>query len=498
MNRPVTKPNMRLEAARLERRWSVEVASSKVGVSVNTFNRWERGLQVPQLETLDLLCRAFEMRPEELGLEHVISTKRRAPRVSPDRASIQSKDITETPNPAGLNTESPSSVQKPLQAGIETCTYTNCARGNTGNINETKYEQGMQASVQTDISGITDVQDRRGAQGVQDTRVIQGDEKEISRRRAMAFLISTPATIFQLAPRGRATLLHPEEVLALSKVNIPLCWKLYFEGGFTELEQVLPGYLAQLAALAQNPSRYSQQAAELASQTHQLAYLLALQRQNFGIALKHTRDAGHYGRQAEDINLQVTAIVRQAYIYFCLRRSTQRLSLYEEAMRRSKECSPLIQGYVYAGLAEAYASRQEKDTALDLLYRARHTFPEQPEEDPHFSYTHFRPLTLYTLEGLVNLHLVQAKPAWDSFAQVDRAVTQAIVPHRVELTVYQAATALQLGELEQSCDLLHTATTAAVNLGSHLRYQEASHVYDQLQARWPREQRVKELQDLFQ
>ncbi len=340
-------------------------------------------------------------------------------------------------------------------------------------------------------------QTRDNIEEMQRERHTKGMGEEISRRQAMTFLISTPATIFRLTPDRQSTLLHPEEIVSLSKVNIPLCWNLYFEGGFTELAQVLPGYLAQLHTLAQNASRYSQQAAGLASQLHQLAYLLALQSQDFGTALQHTHDATRYGQQAEDVNLRVTAMVRRAYIYFCLKRSAQRVYAYEEALRYSNGCSPLIRGYLYAGLAEAYANRKDKYSAQKMLQRAHNIFPERPEDDPNFAYTHFRWLTLYNLEGLVNLHLEQARQAWSCFDKVDQALAHAIVPHRVEVMVYQAATALQMGELEQSCSLLTMAVEAAVKLGSHLRYQEASCVYEQMQERWPQEQQVRTLQELF-
>jgi tetratricopeptide (TPR) repeat protein len=363
-------------------------------------------------------------------------------------------------------------------AGSPTLLQTGCSKRDDGSI----YVEPGRDRVET-------------LQSEQNTK---SSSEEISRRQAMTFLISTPATIFRLTADKQSTLLHPEEVLALSRVNIPLCWKLYFEGGFPELEQVLPGYLVQLAILAQSTSIYRQPAAVLASQGHQLAYLLALQNQDFGVALKHTQDATRYGEQAADVNLQMTARVRQAYIYFCLKRSAQRLQTYEEALHSSNGCSPLIQGYIYAGLAEACANRKEKDAALKMLQRAYAVFPERPEDDPHFAYTHFRWLTLHNLEGLVYLHLDQARQAWNSFDKVDRALAQAIIPHRVELTVYQAATALKLSDLEQSCHLLTTAVQAAVKLGSHLRYQEACRVYDQMQVRWPREQQVKTLQELFQ
>lgn len=455
------KPNTKLEQARLQRRWSVETASNKVGVSVNTFNRWERGLQVPQLETLDLLCKAFEMLPEELGFEHVISAKRRRKLPQASSNTLAHED-SET---RSLTTTNGPSFQGSGSTSEDTHIY-------IGQRREQREET-------------------NGGQRAKDSG------EEISRRQAMTFLISTPATIFQMTPDRQSTLLHPDEVVALSKVNIPLCWKLYFEGGFTELTQVLPGYLAQLRALAHNASRYSQQAAALASQLHQLAYLLALQSQDFGTALQHTHDAICYGQQAGDVNLRVTAMVRQAYIYFCLKRSAQRVYAYEEALRHSNGCSPLIRGYLYAGLAEAYANRKDKDAALKMLQCAHNTFPERPEDDPNFAYTHFRWLTLYNLEGLVHLHLQQARQAWSCFDRVDRALAHAIVPHRVEVTVYQAATALQMDELEQSCSLLTMAVEAAVKLGSQLRYQEASRVYDQMQERWPQERQVRTLQELF-
>src|SRR5215469_15054630 len=74
---PMITPNEKLQRARLEKRWSVSTASRRVGVSTNTLNRWERGLQVPQLATLDQLMEAFEMSAEDLGFGFVISPQKR-------------------------------------------------------------------------------------------------------------------------------------------------------------------------------------------------------------------------------------------------------------------------------------------------------------------------------------------------------------------------------------------------------------------------------------
>ncbi|TMC20243.1 MAG: helix-turn-helix transcriptional regulator [Chloroflexi bacterium] len=70
------KQNNRLRSARLERSWTPEFVSGKVGVSLNTYNRWEAGEQMPRLSSLDALCKVFEMSPEELGFTHLATAKK--------------------------------------------------------------------------------------------------------------------------------------------------------------------------------------------------------------------------------------------------------------------------------------------------------------------------------------------------------------------------------------------------------------------------------------
>ncbi|HEY4033324.1 MAG TPA: helix-turn-helix transcriptional regulator [Ktedonobacteraceae bacterium] len=59
--------NQKLRKARQQKRWSIEKAAEKVGISWLTFSRWEHGTQRPRPATLDMLCTAFGMSPEELG-----------------------------------------------------------------------------------------------------------------------------------------------------------------------------------------------------------------------------------------------------------------------------------------------------------------------------------------------------------------------------------------------------------------------------------------------
>ncbi|HLG77845.1 MAG TPA: tetratricopeptide repeat protein, partial [Ktedonobacteraceae bacterium] len=323
-------------------------------------------------------------------------------------------------------------------------------------------------------------------------------EEGVSRRKAMALLISTPSALFGMAQAhgSHSAVLHPQETLSLSTVSIPLCWQLYFEGGFSELEQLLPGYLAQLSALGLQSSPYQKKAARLAAQAQQLACLLALQRQDFGTALKHARDALKHGQTAEDANLQLAATVRYAYIYFCLKQHEQCFHMYsQQGLAYQEDCSPLLRGFLYASLAETYAGRGEQDPALEYLRRAYDIFPQRPEDDSNFSYTHFRRLTLDNLEGQVYLHLKQPRQAWEAFLRVDRAAPP--IPYKLAVTIHKAATMLALNEMEPACSLLECAATTALAFGSSLRYSEAYTVYRQIQDTWRHERPVKALQELF-
>jgi len=155
---------------------------------------------------------------------------------------------------------------------------------------------------------------------------------------------------------------------------------------------------------------------------------------------------------------------------------------------------------VSIGLAEAYSdlAQEHKDfeseawQALDL---ARKTFPDHPQEDPNFIYTHFKFPQGY--EGLIYLNLNQPGEAWKALAEVDKVTPVLIVPDRVELTVRQTRASVALGNLEQSEDYLKSAVASAKALGSQLRRSESYDIYQQMQEKWPNEQRVKELADLF-
>src|SRR5579875_2377116 len=89
-------PNEHLRRARLRKR-------RRVGVSTNTFNRWERGLQVPQLTTLGQLMEAFEMSAEDLGFGFVISPREEGDKIAPAEARMSLVSLSSQKTPDGMS-----------------------------------------------------------------------------------------------------------------------------------------------------------------------------------------------------------------------------------------------------------------------------------------------------------------------------------------------------------------------------------------------------------
>jgi len=442
--------NKKLYTARKQRHWSQEEAAERCGVSRTTYIRWEQDGQYPRGYNLATACEAFNMTPEDLGFTDAIEE----PIVHriPNTVEV----ATLTLEPALLIAQQPLAPFSELYEGIE------------------------QTLRRIDTMGKQQGQDN------------------LSRRETIKLLMAIPAATFGLTQADKLPMLQEDEIVSLCSVNIPLAWRLYFAGGLADVKQLLPSYIAQLSNIALKPTRYGKQAAALASQAHQLAYLVALQNQDYGIALTQAQYAFHHAEIAQDTNLQVASLIRQGNLYHTLKRPVQTLQKYQQALQYSDTASPLLKGQAYIGLAEAYAKSHEEQQALRYKGLAKDTFPETPEDDIHFAYTHFNHFTITNFEGLMYLHLDHPREAWTSFEEINKAIPTSLVPQRVELLSRQATTAVALHDLAQSCTLVELTATAAKKLGSNLRYNEAIETYEAMHTLWPRETKVNALAELFQ
>jgi transcriptional regulator with XRE-family HTH domain len=385
------KNNSMLQSARMKKSWTPEFVSQKVGVSLNTYMRWETGVQVPRPSSLSALCNVFEMSPAELGFT----------------STLAENSIPET---------------------------------------------GSQAKAH-----------------VSDDQVAW----------------STPS-----------------EALALWSLGITSCWQLYMVGGQVELERLVPNYLASLNKPTLYPGPDQPMAARLTTQAYQLQALLELQRGDFVAAQKDSTQALVYSQLAKDWNLYIASQLRVAAIFSVRKRVGSALSSYNDALHHitaiSDTISPILHGWVFAGLAEIQASMGREKEALQFLHLAFAVFPDQPENDPCFAYTRCDRSFLYLYEGLIFLRLGQPKVAWDAFAQVDDL--KPAPPERIRAQILQqkAYTSCLLGNLVQSCIYLEAAARAAQEIESDLAFGEVYALYEHMLSLWGQEARVRALAQLFQ
>ncbi|MBV9690328.1 MAG: hypothetical protein JO202_11540 [Ktedonobacteraceae bacterium] len=322
----------------------------------------------------------------------------------------------------------------------------------------------------------------------------QQSNEGLTRRQILHLLMSAPVAASDIEI-GNSPI---DEVLARCAINIPLCWRLYFASGHSDVRQVLPQYLDQLALITQECPSYRTSAAEIAAQGHQLAYLLELQVQNFRRAEEHVVQAFQYGQLAEDKNLQVSALIRKGNVYFTRKWPLQTLKTYQEALAYYDESvSPLLAGQMYIGLAEAHARLNNKEATTRFTGLAHEIFPLHPESDPHFSYTHFNHFTLANFEGIALLHLHEPHQAWKIFDQIEKAVPEALVPQRVELLSRQLRTAFEMGDVERCEAYVPLAVDSAIKIASDLRYSEVCEIYSKMQEKWSDNSCIRQLADLF-
>ena len=313
----------------------------------------------------------------------------------------------------------------------------------------------------------------------------------LSRRQALALFVNLPAGLLGMMELGKH--IAAEEVLFLCTTSLPACWDLFWLGALPEVERALPTYFSQLLPLAQESSLSGRNAARLVSQTHQIAALLVLEREDFGTSLAHCKHAFLYGERAGDRNLQAASLIRQANTLFYRKRHAQISQTYQEALQFIQEVSPLLRGRIYSGLGSAQATLGQKQEALRSLGLAQETFPERPEEDPGFLYTYTNRYILFLNEALTHLHFQQPKEAWQAITKAGTYVPDGASPRRMELLNHLVIIATALDELEQSCLYFGTAVAEGAALGSVLHQNEAHHLYQQMQSAWPHERRIKDL-----
>jgi tetratricopeptide (TPR) repeat protein len=337
----------------------------------------------------------------------------------------------------------------------------------------------------------------------------------LSRRQALITLATLPSALCMTLQLGQTSSAMIEKVLTRCAASITSCWHLLKGSELALVEQILSSYIFTLVTLAQQPSRYRQTAARLASQAYRLWGIVALHRNNLKAREMYGQQALYFSEIAANPSLVVSAQTSLGSTLYYDKRPIEAAHLFEQALATVEDLKkthsdnaipPLQCSRVYAELAVVYAQQKREQEALRALGSARDLYPDYPENDPSFLYADFSPASMILEEGLTYLALAQHFPdrkykreAWNSFARIDKEKPKGTIPERIffEIANRQAETALVLEDLKLFEDYIKKGIEGAQQLQSKQRHQEANEIYEQALALWPGEASLKQLQDLF-
>lgn len=457
--KPFDTLNKKLRQARNDRYWSIDEAAKRIGVSRTTYIRWEQGEQDPHDSTLTLACDAFKMSAEQLGFRKLI------------------------------NMALPSSMVRTSPV------YLAGSESNTLAVDMFSTGILALALAQRQYGWTSDELQSRTAQEMRRFDM-EHENENIPRRQVLSFLVGLPAAVLGLQASGKAVL-QDEEALPLFVSSIPACWKLYFNGDLAEVERVLPSYLAHLTALAQRSSKLENTAWSLASQAYQLASLVVLEHEDFGASLNYCKQALLCSGFVNDPNILLGAYIRRANTLYYRRRYAQIVQTYQEAMPFTDQASPLMRGRIFSGLSSALSAVGQKQDALRYMGLAHDTFPDNPEDDPGFLYTHTSHYILFLNDATTNLDLGQPKKAWEAITRAAAYVPDTKSPRYIELLNHQALVAMAMNDLEQCCSHIERAITLGRSLGSDLYISDARNIITDMPDHWKSERKIKDVVELL-
>ncbi len=446
----------RLAQARKKKHWTLKQAANAVGVSINTFNRWELGEQRPYRHNLDQLCKIFNASLEELGFgfEAINAVQ---PPPHPLIIDLFGHDLV-------MRLQSVAFVPQRFEA------------------------------VQRQVTTILEEFD-----------TMHGDM--MTRRDALLRLASLPL-IASLRPGMPVR--QPTDVITQCAAGMAACWHLSESSLEEDLHRAFKAassYIPALKSIVEHSSQYRQDAAALVGQCSLLKTVLGWHLVGLKQAISYAQDAITYAQAAEDMTLQVTAMDYQSWAYYYDQQSKLAVQTAAQAHALVRLYEAKLPPILSSGVCCSYAVMQARNGepgSVRIFEQAEKYFLISSQGTPsHYIYTGYTLSDMFVNYGIMQYFSGEHGKAQDAFYQlIDPQQLTTKLPlsgrTRVETLNFMALSSLKQKDkdMEQTIRFWKAAMNGAVSLQSEQRYTEAHLTYEIMDAVWPNEKKIKELREL--
>lgn len=458
----------KLAEARANKHWTLEEAAERIGVNLNTLNRWEKGKVAPQAYNIKKLCSVYGMSSWELDLDE------------PVQASV---------------------IPELALADIGDAVLLHIRKDLIMSLLAVVFEQHSYREVQNHIRYLLEEHDNVN----KNNETYRITRRDALRRLATLPFIASFVDLTEMNIRQSA-----EEVITTCSAGITACWELSKSAEEEDLilaYRTVSAYIPPLKAIVKNASTSLDAAKNLLAQSYHFKTVLGWHLESLDKAMEYAQQALVYSETTSDVPLQITIHTQLSWLYYYARKSKQSLDEIQIAAYLLKKSDNPLPPNLYSSVQSTLAIRQamygQRQQAITSLRFAHDQF-FRASVDRAFVYVDYERPSLILEDGMTYMHLGEYKTALDSLAQiVDPQTLSSKMPVaervRVEALNNQSLALLKSPkkDMEQVINTWSAGIQEASKLQSTQRFNEAATIYEIMQAVWPGEKRIGELQDLI-
>lgn len=328
------RKRLKLVEARARKDWTLQEAAGWIGCAPNTLNCWELGTMNPSAYYRLRLSAAYEMTKEELGLEE-------------EKIADLSGCVSH-------------SALEQLRADF------------------TMYLMALALAEYDSCWQVQEVLTR----AIEETTMNTGDEVLRQKREALQRLAMLP-----LLNRGQRS---AEEILNICAAGLTACGYLAISNreDMRLASSMIIAYYPLLQSITVDSSKHQKAAAALLSQALQLKSKIGYHLEGVKQATAYAEHAVEWAKKSQHKTMLIMAQreLLGAYEWTALQHRAQAFLIVEEVQygmepKRGVRVAPIIQSWVYTGLAKYQALNKQENAMKASLEKAEETFFSAPDAD---------------------------------------------------------------------------------------------------------------------